>query len=105
MKVLHAGLMADRFLVCGETAGNSSAKPPARRGRRKSEGQGVPFPYDSGDSLLLTLKVNALAGLANSPETWETVKAWLPTINGWPIASFDLLRFLGTGRVASRPAK
>src|SRR4051794_15563836 len=89
MIVLHAGIRDGRLQIWGETPAESAAVPAKRRGRTSARRK-LELPYAaSGERLLEALAEGA--GLSLSQGIVQTAVAWLPTINGRPIASSPII--------------
>src|SRR5207244_1080673 len=90
MIVLHAGLADGRLLLWGETPlAGEPAVPARKRGRQPKVPAAQPLPYDAGEARLR--EGLEAAGLTDGKGAAEPVTAWLPTLDGTPVASSPLV--------------
>jgi SNF2 family DNA or RNA helicase len=90
MIVLHAGVEAGQFLLWGEAPVDSQTVPRKRRGRKAKVAPAPPLPYDAGPERL-TVALEAVPGFVTDLPKPETATAWLPTVDGVPVASTPLV--------------
>ena len=91
MQVLHAGLITDCLMIWGEaSASNLTSTPKKQRRQQRAEKQAALLPYDAGDKLL-SASLAGVIDLSNHQEKCETVVAWLPAVNGLPVAFSALI--------------
>src|SRR2546423_25078 len=91
MLVLHGGVLSGQLLVWGETSLDSASpedKLRPRRGPKKDSAFVTSHPYDAGRQRLVAAW--AEVGLAAELDAAAAV-AWLPTIDGAPVASSPLI--------------
>jgi hypothetical protein len=91
MIIFHAGVRDDDFLLWGEVPAEAEALPVKRRGRKPTAARRVStLPFDAGAERLRAALAEALAMLPPDPKAAGTAVAWLPTIQGRPLASSAL---------------
>ena len=91
MIILHAGIRGGHLLLWGETPSESAAAPAKRRGRPPTTARRIlQLPYAAGAESLSAMLAEA-TGLSVNHATAETVSAWLPTVDGRPLASSPLI--------------
>src|SRR5262245_44132078 len=87
MLVLHAALRDDGLEVWAEgPAAEPSPSPSRPRGRARR--RAASSPYDAGEAVLAAALTGA--GVPAAPEPRAAV-AWLPTVEGAPVASSALI--------------
>jgi SNF2 family DNA or RNA helicase len=91
MIIFHAGFDSSQLLLWGEAPAAETAPVPARRRRRQAAPSSPLLPYDAGATGLLTALKEVTAGMTLNDGDTEMVTAWLPTVNGQPIASSPLI--------------
>ena len=91
MLILHAGLEIDTLLLWAETPIETAAPASKQKGRKSQTPIAKPFIYNPVSEDLLEALIEALPGIRiDRAETTEAI-AWLPTIDGQPIASSPLI--------------
>ena len=93
MIIFHAGIRDDNFLLWGEVpAEEAEALPVRRRGRKPTAARSVSvLPFDAGAERLTASLAGALANWPLNRESVGAAVAWLPTIQGCPLASSALI--------------
>ena len=91
MIVLHSGIHDGRLFLWGETHAGQNAHSAATRARTSRVSHPSPFLYDAGAEKLLSVLREARLGFIANGNHLEAVIAWLPTVDGRPIASSPLI--------------
>jgi SNF2 family DNA or RNA helicase len=85
MLILHASFLDDQLLLWGE------APIGARGSKRKVKTQLQASPFDVGQESLTTALTTLLPAMPARERKTENLTAWLPTIDGQPVASSPLI--------------
>src|SRR5262245_41653627 len=94
MIVIHAGFLAGRLCLWGETAISDSPLPSPGNRRTASNARAQrpkPLPYDAGTTGLLANLDGVVSGLSFRGSDTEISTIWVPTINNRPIASSPMI--------------
>ncbi|MGE0132514.1 MAG: DEAD/DEAH box helicase [Blastocatellales bacterium] len=95
MIIIHAGFLDYQLWLWGEAPAEIAPEAPVRRGRKtsaksKSKNQNR-LPFDAGAERLLAALNGVFSGLKMSKSDVETATAWLPAVDGLPVASSPLI--------------
>ncbi|MCW3099587.1 MAG: rapA 2 [Chthonomonadaceae bacterium] len=90
MLLLHAGLIAGRFVVWGETEAVAK-KGVAGRASRAKHPAATPSPWNVGSEQLLAALNSVLAEPRSSALRCENILVWLPTVKDAPVPSSPIL--------------
>ena len=98
MLVLHVAIQEGSLVLWGETPPGPSANTPPKRGRTRGTKAGPrapatapALPFDAGVARLAEALTEAGVGVEAVDEEAETKVAWLPTVEGRPVASSPLI--------------
>jgi SNF2 family DNA or RNA helicase len=93
MIILHAGFQGKHLLLWGETAQPpaESESKPRRATKRVITAKPARLIYDAGTEGLLSAMAEFLGGVQIAKSDFEDINVWLPTIDGWPMASNALI--------------
>src|SRR5262245_24971508 len=94
MIVIHAGFLAGRLCLWGETPVSDSPLPsPGNRRTASNAGaqRHKPLPYDAGTAGLSTNLDGVVSSLSFKGSETEISTIWVPTINNRPIASSPMI--------------
>ena len=100
MLLLHAGLLAGRFVVWGETEAAATRSVAGRASRAKRASTAVLSPWDAGSEPLLATLNSVLEKPHSLTLRSENILAWLPTIKGVPVPSSPILAPASDGEAA-----
>src|SRR5215212_10670060 len=92
MIILHAGVRYGRLLLWGEQPAETAVTSTKRRGRPATKARRAsPLPYAAGaDALSAALAAASLDTAVNQAPA-ETAIVWLPTVEGYPLASRPII--------------
>ena len=91
MLLLHAGLVAGRFVVWGETQAVSTKGVAGRSARSKRPTASVASPWNASSEQLLAALESVSAEPRSQALHSEILLVWLPTIKGSPLPSSPIL--------------
>lgn len=91
MIILHASWLENRLFLWAEQAQTEAFAAPKSRGRKAVIPKPLPFPYDSGQDGLVKISKAIQADIKIRKKDITEICAWLPTIDGAPLASSPLI--------------
>lgn len=91
MIVLHAAYVNDHLQLWGETSDTLLTSSPVRRRKKSRENQPTQFLHGAAASALVTALEQSLHDATGHASAEESLIAWLPTVNGQPVASSPLV--------------
>lgn len=96
MIILHAGFGERQLWLWGETPAGAVTRPETPRRRKPAASRFIAssaerLPYNAGGDALMAVLGEVASGLVMNKSQAEVVTAWLPTVNGQPLASSPLI--------------
>jgi SNF2 family DNA or RNA helicase len=91
MIILHASYTDGHLFLWGETPTSPLPGPFTQRGQKRQRNIAAFFPYGADAAALSAVFRHAAGSVAAHADTQDPLFAWLPTLNGQPLASSPLI--------------